>query len=64
MKSRRKDGDRTKKIKTERSDDDEDQFDKIERERLADLKERDEFAKRLKENDKGKTKNVSSKSGK
>lgn len=39
----------------------EDELDKEERERQADLKERDEFAKRLKEKDKDKTRNMADK---
>jgi len=41
----------------------EDEFDKMERERLEDIKERDEFAKRLKEKDETKTRNIVAKSG-
>lgn len=40
----------------------EDEIDKIERERLEDLKDRDEFAERLKKRDKDKTRNVNEKS--
>ena len=42
----------------------EDEMDKEERERQADLKERDEFAKRLKEKDKEKTRKLSDKESK
>ncbi|XP_052241879.1 pre-mRNA-splicing factor ATP-dependent RNA helicase DHX16-like isoform X2 [Dreissena polymorpha] len=43
-------------------DDSEDEFEKDDRERQKDLEERDAFADRLKEKDKGKTRNVVSKS--
>lgn len=49
--------------KKEVSDSD-DEFDREERERLQDLKERDEFASRLKEKDKEHTRQVMSKSEK
>jgi len=52
-----------KKAKGDSSGSDEDGFDKMERERQEDLKERDEFSKRLKNKDKDKTRNIVSKSG-
>ena len=54
----------SKKTKQESSGSEEDGFDKMERERREDLKERDEFSKRLKDKDKQKTRNIVSKSGK
>ncbi|XP_070581669.1 pre-mRNA-splicing factor ATP-dependent RNA helicase DHX16-like [Ptychodera flava] len=46
------------------SDSDSDEWDKAERERLQDLKERDEFAERMKKKDKEKTRNVTEKTNK
>ncbi|KAG1698522.1 Pre-mRNA-splicing factor ATP-dependent RNA helicase DHX16 [Nymphon striatum] len=54
-------------IKAEDKDTDilsEDEFDKIERERVQDIKERDEFAGRLKNKDKEKQRNIAEKSDK
>ena len=45
-------------------DDDDDDFDEQERERMKDLKERDEFADRMKNKDKEKTRQIMSKSEK
>ncbi|XP_077987074.1 pre-mRNA-splicing factor ATP-dependent RNA helicase DHX16-like [Glandiceps talaboti] len=45
-------------------DSDSDEWEKAERDRLQDLKERDEFAERLKKKDKEKTRNVTEKSSK
>ena len=45
-------------------DDDNDDFDEQERERMKDLKERDEFADRMKSKDKEKTRQIMSKSDK
>ena len=50
--------------KTKDFSDSEDEFDKMERERRDDQKERDEFTKRLLEKDKDKTRSVMSKSDK
>ena len=50
-----------KKTKNE-SEDSEDEFEKIEAERMKDLNERDAFANRLKEKDKEKTRQVMTKS--
>jgi pre-mRNA-splicing factor ATP-dependent RNA helicase DHX16 len=43
--------------------DEEDEIDRMERERLEDIKDRDEFAKRLKVKDESKTRSIVSKSG-
>ena len=50
-----------KKTKNE-SEDSEDEFEKLEAERMKDLNERDAFANRLKEKDKEKTRQVMTKS--
>ena len=50
--------------KTKDFSDSEDEFDKMERERRDDQKEREEFTKRLLEKDKDKTRSVMSKSDK
>ncbi len=47
-----------------KDDDSEDEFDKMERERMQDIKERDELAKRLIEKDKERTRKVAEKSDK
>lgn len=63
IKSRRRGAGSSKKIKTESSENEEDELDKMERERLEDLRSRDEFAQRLKEKDSDKTRNIVAKSG-
>ena len=55
---------RDEPVKKQRYSDDDDDFDEQERERLRDLKERDEFADRMKDKDKGKTRQIMSKSEK
>lgn len=62
IKSRRRDIGDNKKFKSVASDD-EDELDKMERERQEDLKSRDEFAQRLKQKDKEKTRNIATKTG-
>jgi hypothetical protein len=61
IKSKREKPRESKKKKDSSS---EDEFEKMERERTEDLKGRDDFAKRLKDKDKSKTRNIVSKSGK
>jgi len=58
----RKPQDIRKKVKIEEPEE-EDEIDRMERERQEDLKGRDEFASRLKEKDESKTRNIVSKSG-
>ncbi|GAB6023367.1 Putative pre-mRNA-splicing factor ATP-dependent RNA helicase dhx16 [Chamberlinius hualienensis] len=52
------------KVEKYTASDSEDEFDKQERERMEDLKERDEFANRLKAKDKDKTRNIVERSDK
>ena len=51
-------------VRRRQRDESEDELDKMERERLEDLEERDKFAKRIIEKDKEKTRNIMSKSDK